>query len=1217
MPNEDRPSGPLDESPSGVGIVNILDLIRGRELAADVDLYELLAVAAAVQALREGASKSIVSRSSMLCAALIHYPDILDILETAGFDSQAFQHLLDPEGRISHAALSVVSGGSVALDGVPVEAEHLDPALKRYAKRFPGRTLDGRGLLFGILSDPRGGLLEGRLAQPRLDLSTAVERLAGLLAPSWRNLAPIGAVLSFPFSDHAVAVLRHAQGLASEYGAPVTTSMLLVALCSQGESVRERETSANVVYRRLASRDPRRYVAQRDSYLAWYRQPPHMGKAGSDQMTPHFHGFLVLARDIAERTGGEGKVHVRHLVAALVTFTTTGGPEPGAWALLRRLGSTPRDLATDLFEFVSNHSPLDDLAAWRTILLGDEPSAEPDHLPTTSIPPFDTDDLRDRDLLEIGPGVRAFATLFVSQDLVPPLSVGLFGDWGSGKSFFMRQLRQRVDRLAAAARARREAGRPTVLLGDVVQVEFNAWHYAEVNLWASLVTHIFDTLNRRFSPREELRGRWQALIRRLDEANRLQAGAEGMLRQAEEELKVTQQRLQDKQLGLADTMSAVLGSLGKEDRQDLERVAAALGLEDTRDLEEEIRRRRNDVRQLGERATLMGQATARALGSLGFVRPYVLLLFALAVTAGMALLASPYAGAAAESIRRLVTAATSTVAGFGLVVTWLGSALLKGARVTTTLERVERAFREKLRTSPEGAAVREAEHAVQLARDEVDERRRRLSEVRSQLEDLRPSRWLSDFLRERAASSDYHKYLGLTAIVRRDFEKLHELMSQEPLVVEVDAGATVRQVGAVEEIDLPGFVRLLNQALAGRDLPLDADKCSLHGGDDTWHLLDAENARRIDVSRRADGRRTCTFTYDGPRIDRIVLYIDDLDRCPPTRVVEVMEAVHLLLALPLFVVVVGVDVRWVSRSLELQYRDLWRRSPGESPATGAGPDALAATPRDYLEKIFQVPFWLRPLDRAMAAHMLAGLLEPSSTEPAAALQLDTPAPSADTTPGGALGPAVAAGAAEDHGMPPGARGTASATQVPGPPPGPPADRMHRSPPESPGRRAGEDRAPEDRRAEDDLAADIGAARLVLGSAEKSLILSLAPLVGRSPRAVKRFVNTYRLIRAAVPTPELQGFLGTPQAPGTCHVVLVLLAIMVGAPDQALALERDLATSPPDQGVRELVAAYADSSDRRLVPPTLTELADVPGNTWTVADLRRELARVNRWSFRSA
>ena len=59
-----------------------------------------------------------------------------------------------------------------------------------------------------------------------------------------------------------------------------------------------------------------------------------------------------------------------------------------------------------------------------------------------------------------------------------------------------------------------------------------------------------------------------------------------------------------------------------------------------------------------------------------------------------------------------------------------------------------------------------------------------------------------------------------------------------------------------------------------------------------------------------------------PRIDRIVLDIDDLDRCQPQQVVEVLQAIHLLLALNLFVVVVGVDPGWLIRSLKAQYPDV-------------------------------------------------------------------------------------------------------------------------------------------------------------------------------------------------------------------------------------------------------------------------------------------------------
>ena len=44
-----------------------------------------------------------------------------------------------------------------------------------------------------------------------------------------------------------------------------------------------------------------------------------------------------------------------------------------------------------------------------------------------------------------------------------------------------------------------------------------------------------------------------------------------------------------------------------------------------------------------------------------------------------------------------------------------------------------------------------------------------------------------------------------------------------------------------------------------------------------------------------------------PPLQGTALYIDDLDRCPPRPVVDVLAATHPLLSLPLFVVVVAVD----------------------------------------------------------------------------------------------------------------------------------------------------------------------------------------------------------------------------------------------------------------------------------------------------------------------
>lgn len=58
---------------------------------------------------------------------------------------------------------------------------------------------------------------------------------------------------------------------------------------------------------------------------------------------------------------------------------------------------------------------------------------------------------------------------------------------------------------------------------------------------------------------------------------------------------------------------------------------------------------------------------------------------------------------------------------------------------------------------------------------------------------------------------------------------------------------------------------------------------------------------------------------------RIVLLIDDLDRCPPSKVVQMLEAVHLLVNTKLFVVVLTIDVRFVTLALEKEYSCILRR----------------------------------------------------------------------------------------------------------------------------------------------------------------------------------------------------------------------------------------------------------------------------------------------------
>ncbi|KAK1745632.1 serine/threonine-protein kinase [Skeletonema marinoi] len=86
-----------------------------------------------------------------------------------------------------------------------------------------------------------------------------------------------------------------------------------------------------------------------------------------------------------------------------------------------------------------------------------------------------------------------------------------------------------------------------------------------------------------------------------------------------------------------------------------------------------------------------------------------------------------------------------------------------------------------------------------------------------------------------------------------------------------------------------------------------------------------------------------------PRGDpRIVLFIDDLDRCPPKKVVETLEAVQLLVNTKLFVVVLAIDTQYVTLCLEDEYKNILDAK--------RHPSGL-----DYIEKIIQLPYRVPPI----------------------------------------------------------------------------------------------------------------------------------------------------------------------------------------------------------------------------------------------------------------
>ena len=83
---------------------------------------------------------------------------------------------------------------------------------------------------------------------------------------------------------------------------------------------------------------------------------------------------------------------------------------------------------------------------------------------------------------------------------------------------------------------------------------------------------------------------------------------------------------------------------------------------------------------------------------------------------------------------------------------------------------------------------------------------------------------------------------------------------------------------------------------------------------------------------------------------RIVVFLDDLDRCLPEKAIELLEATKVLLDLPGFIFVVGVARDMVERGIRIRYRALFDSANDLK--------ELGDVQERYLDKIVQFPFSL-------------------------------------------------------------------------------------------------------------------------------------------------------------------------------------------------------------------------------------------------------------------
>jgi hypothetical protein len=737
----------------------------------------------------------------------------------------------------------------------------------------------------------------------------------------------------------------------------------------------------------------------------------------------------------ATRLAGEQTLDVRHFMAAYVVVEGYHRED------FLRLRIDRRAWCLELAQFLKVRFP-EEAAHW---------AAYSQRAPPVLLPGFDADLPKGADLLGIGREVEAFAMLIAGKETLTPLSIGVFGAWGSGKSYFMARVEERVAALAME-------GSRAHYLQRIAQVRFNAWHYSETNVVASLVDQIFRNL--RIGPNDtqrilaerqqqafaatvdaaqvlELR---QSELRKAEEAeatyreafHRITSELEPTIRGKREELSAATQKVTEAQQRLQQAVTEQGRAIEAARRAAPARGAAAFVMQKI--LEDlEVKKLADEVQNAVNEARWVGLNLGNILWGVGALVLTALAMFTLDLLRDSKFLMGVIG----------FVAATAPIA-------------LKWMKTLRELATKGREYQRAVQARTE-AAVRELEDAGEKARaehqQELENRRKKVEELLGEIASLTEKTQAAERAleeseeRRRKASAELAAAAAVAAEKRKKLESTTTGLLLEEFVAELNTTEIYKkELGTLAQAR-GHFERLSERMHAARE------------------------AFEADPSK---GR---------PVLERVVLYIDDLDRCPANKVRELLQAVHLLLAFDLFVCIVAVDPRWVIQCLQ--------KSPGVVTNPGIQDSDLAvlggvATPSDYLEKIFQIPLWLRPVPLAQRSALIGALLGKHLVREDQKEDVRTEPPAA---------PKEVRHAAEREEKP------------------------------SQGPQAGQPDSPR---------------HIEISQHELEFLPRVGQLLDGNTRALKRFANTYRLVKAALSDVELRYF-AKEKPYRVCMVQLALLA----------------------------------------------------------------------------
>lgn len=563
------------------------------------------------------------------------------------------------------------------------------------------------------------------------------------------------------------------------------------------------------------------------------------------------------------------------------------------------------------------------------------------------------------DRLRIVQEVNAIAETIALKKMRPPLVVGILGGWGWGKSFVLHLLEERlrdircetVPQAGNGEAGGEESDEPFPYVGHLYVIRFDAWTYSKSSLWASLMQTILLEFNRQLGIEQTIQGYkedepqvWRLLMelghRQVEEIREsplrdkaIQAAVK--FRKGDQEIKGLWERFErlreNERLKLEES-EAELASKQSE----LERAKEALEGRVDSELDRKIKKLAwQPIWE--ELLELVKGAVDEGLKAEGAEKPSLesakkILGLPRRLKIGLNLQTACFAGFAIVSgLSPLILNLDEARKGIGWLVAALsafGSAfggVLQVARTSQAwLEKKFEAYQARARELRSGAEEQRDAIRERLLAEQAEAYRKAL---------LRASRTAGG-----TAPQD-EKRPGDTPPPPKPVTALE----QDVRALEAEVAEHRRNVGITAK-----YSSLLDFVKGRIDSGYYDEKLGL------LHQVQRDLQDLTDAILAEQNGRDRLFPRGEPRI---VLIVDDLDRCPPQRVVEVLEAAQLLVKTRLFVIVMALDVRYITRALEKEYRHVLVRH-GE-------PSGL-----DYIEKIIQVPYRVRAIqDDAMTGYL--------------------------------------------------------------------------------------------------------------------------------------------------------------------------------------------------------------------------------------------------------